>query len=278
MCQNNFHLCTESFEQNSNSKEDFFERIEKLHSIKLKLNDFQDKVCTKSDIYSIAFLDGKLLCELMYTPNNILNQNYKTMLIDIFDRVKAIDDTTYTLIGLHPISQPDIIYTEDELMQYYYNKIGTIYGEDQFTENIKKYFPKIVFQRDIQDTLKTIEGKGLCDFTKTIIHCLKHLQDSFDSIYKEADQDMPNALKRFSTLVGIETTLEGKVARKPDFTFSFENDQKQTIQICCEPHIKFSKADNIGDTEHYWNRLHFAPKHPNITKGNVLVGHIGGHL
>lgn len=113
-------------------------------------------------------------------------------------------------------------------------------------------------------------------FAKTIVHCLSCLNDSFKACL--IPNNIPETLRRFSSISRIATTNEGSAERRGDLSFSFLNSKGQEELVYCEPHMKVSGSDSAGDSAFHFNRIYFHPGRPEIADGKVLVGHIGGHL
>ena len=277
MCQISFSLSNDSFVQNGNTIDVIYKNIENLNYLNGQINSFNDLVFRDQNIYYIPLVDGKLIYEILHVPHIEFSQDYKTMLSLIIDRAKDLNGENYQNIGLNKVADLNIIYNESELMEYYYSLIENVHDEEEFYICIKKYFTKLKFQEKVAESLTTLEGDGLEIFAKDIVKSLKCLENEFKDILNESN-GLPEALTRFSSVIGLETTPEGNVARKPDFTFKFKKDNEEDIDICCESHIKLSKSSKSGDHTYYYNRLHFYEGRDGIENGKILIGHIGGHL
>lgn len=277
MCQNSFSLSSQTFQQNGNTKETIYENIKSLNNLNEKIKSFNDVVFKDSCIYNIPLVDDKTICDILFVTNVEFNQNYKVMLSNIIDRAKNLNNEECQDIGLNKIAGKNIIYTEYELMEYYYSLIEQIFIENDFYECATKYFVKLKIHTRIKDSLKTLQGDGLRAFAKDIVKSLKHLEKDFKEILEESSE-LTEALQKFSTILGIETSLEGNVRRKSFFTFTFNENNGTEIDICCEPHIKISKSSIPGDGVFYTNRLYFYQGREDVENGKILIGHIGEHL
>lgn len=199
------------------------------------------------------------------------------------------EGNVYGLLCLHPIEgigKEYLVYSRHDWFDFhrYFLSLYPI-SEAHFYSECKKYFLHLFINENIIDSLGTIEG-GFRNFVKTIVFCLSSLNDNFTMLYRIAHEsgkiDLPNILRKFSSLTGIETSLEGNSRHKKDLTFKFsyenENEEIITEEICCEPHMKLSRSDNPGDSNFYFNRLHFHSGRPYIYNGCVLIGYIGRHI
>lgn len=279
MCSNNFILLTSSFEKGSNEKEVIYKHIERLNDVNVKIKSFDDSVFKEDAIFSVNFMDNKQLFEILFLDHTDFKQDYKIMLIEIINKAKTLNDENCYSIGLNHVSIPDnIIYTISDLMQSYYDNIEKTSSEEDFFICIKKYFQNLEFHNNVKASLKTLEGGGLEFFSKDIIRSLKYLENEFKAILNNNNLDVRKSLLVLSSTIGLETTIEGNIDRKPDFTFTFTKDDGTTIDVCCEPHVKLSNSSKEGDNTHYFNRLHFHVGRDDIKKGNILIGSIGYHL
>jgi len=277
MCEVSFTLSNESFEANGNNIKTIYQNIEKLVFLNEKIISFNDSLFRDQNIYYIPLVNHKLIYEILHVPHTEFSQDHKTMLSLIIDRAKDLNGENFQVIGLNKILGQNIVYTESELMEYYYSLIENKHNEEEFYICINKYFTKLVIHTRVKESLKTLEGDGLANFANDIVKSLRYLENNFRNILNESNA-LPEALIKFSTILGIETTLEGKAARKPDFTFKFQKDNEEDIDICCEPHIKLSESSKRGDNSFYFNRLHFYEGRDGVENGKILIGHIGGHL
>lgn len=279
MCRNNFILLTASFEKGINDKETIYKNIERLNDVNGKIKSFDDSIYKEDAIFSVNFIDNKQLYEILFSEHIDFKQDYKTMLIEIINKAKTLNDENCHYIGLNHVDTPDnIIYTISNLMQSYYDAIENISSEEEFFICVKKYFQNLVFHDNVKTSLPTLKGAGLKCFSKDIISTLKTLENNFQDILQKNHQDVRKSLLELSTIIGLETTIEGNIDRKPDFTFNFKQHNGSDISICCEPHVKLCRSSIEGDSTYYFNRLHFHVGNPNVGNGKILIGSIGYHL
>lgn len=276
MSKINFSLVNDSFKEGSNSYEDICKNIEELFKVVNRISDAEDDIYKDNDLFSVEFLNKKTLGELLWAPNEEFKHDHKQMLMDITTKTKNTIPAASQQIGLNNIPTPNIIYILMELNNFYKKYIENIEDKDEFVKRIDFFFKEINFSDNVRVSLNSLEGK-LKDFNKIIVDSLECLENEFEQCMIDSSYETITALKMFSTKLGLETTNEGKASRKSDFEFSFIDDDKETLKICCEPHIKMEKSKNAGDTKWYPNRLHFHARHPSFGE-KVLVGHIGGHL
>ena len=111
---------------------------------------------------------------------------------------------------------------------------------------------------------------------------MKALNDDFRKYQKEPYSRI-ETLREFSTGCNLdeEASNQGNIKAKPLLTFSFVyfvKNESQNEKICCEPHLKLCKSDNIGDNTYHFNRIYFHEGKKHIAEGRILIGHIGEHL
>jgi len=276
MCQFNFCLHSNSFLENGNTLETIYSNIEHLSELKDKIDHFHENILRHDDIHNIIFYDGKEIYKILYSED-IINNDYKKMLGFIIDRANEYEDQDISqYIGLNHIENEDLIYTIEDWYKFHYNDMKSLSDELKFSECIKKYFPNLTFNKKINNALKTLDG-GLFLFSTDIIKSLIYLEKELKPLI-ENSQNLPEALSKFTSSLGLETTLEGNSNRKEDFTFTFLKNDGTEIQICCEPHIKLDKSSVAGDTKWYSNRIYFYQGRAEVDNGNILIGHIGKHL
>ncbi|WP_373002631.1 hypothetical protein [Sulfurimonas sp.] len=276
MCQSSFSLHSGSFDKGSNNKETIYSNIEKLRNVNDKIKSFDDLLFKEEDIFIANFIDDKQLFEILFLEHASFSQDYKTILIDIVQNSKNQTGEDYPKVGLNHIAE-DIIYTVEDLMQYYYKCMEETHNEEEFSVCIERYFNNLKFQNKIDDTLKTLEGGGLKYFSRDIIKSLVCLENEFKTILNDNHQDVRKSLVKYSSMIGLSTTIEGNADRKPDFTFGFKKDDKSAISVCCEPHVKLCNSSKSSDSTYYYNRLHFHVGQEGVEEGKILIGSIGYH-
>lgn len=279
MCQFNFCFSSMSFSGNSTLLEEIYTNIENLAILKEKINDasFSETLFRKNDIYNVDVYSGYQLHEVLYGKVCDFKTEYKQMLALIVDRAKEYDDVIVDkYVGLNSIKNENLIYNVEDWFNFHYNSMKKISNDEQFLECIDIYFQKLKFHDNVVNTLGTLDG-GLALFSSSIVQSLIYLENNLNKFIVESDS-LPNALQKFSSELGLETTLEGDISRKAKLTFTFKKNDGTAIDIYCEPHIKLSKSSISGDSKHYHNRIYFYQGREDIEDKKVLIGHIGGHL
>lgn len=279
MCQFNFCLHSDSFSENGPSLDSIYKSIESIFTLKEKITLYEENFFKDSSIYSTKLYEEKEIWKILYPQNSedILDNDYKKMLGLIIDRAKEhSEENINKYIGLNRVSDQDLIYNVDDWMNYHYDDMKTRHEILDFTVCIKKYFSNLVFQENIESSIRTLTG-GLSLFANDIINSLICLERELSNCIDES-QNLPEALLKFTSKLGIETTLEGDASRRSALTFTFKNDNDEDVNIYCEPHIKLSYSSGAGDGKFYYNRIYFYQGKDNIKHGNILIGYIGKHL
>ena len=200
---------------------------------------------------------------------------------DVIELLDAHDEELVNgLLCLHEvdeIEQQYCVYSRNDWYDFHRYFLGLYpISEEHFTQCCTKYFPKLHFHEGISQSLGTLERGSLTDFSKTIVQSLSCLNDDFEKC--RIPNNIPETLRRFSTMSGIETTNEGNAERRDALSFTFITQDEQEIPVYCEPHMKLSGSDSRGDSSYRFNRIYFHPGKPEIADGKILVGHIGNHL
>jgi len=148
-------------------------------------------------------------------------------------------------------------------------------NEEFYINECEKYFPNLTFHQRNKVTLKDIFE----DFSTNVLKHLGYLNDVF---YTYRARPFPNESVKYQTF-SIECQLEeyaapkDKKVSKEVLTFDFIDSTNQSISITCYPHLRLCRSDKSGDTNYYQNRIYFHEGIPTISKGNILIGHIGKH-
>jgi len=279
VCQFNFCLHSDSFSENGHSLDSIYRSIESIANLKEKIILYEENFFKDDSIYNIRLYGKKEIWKILYPQDfeEILDADYKKMLALIIDRAKEhSDEHINKYIGLNRMSDQNLIYNVDDWMNYHYEDMKTRHEILDFTLCIRKYFSNLVFQENIESSMRTLMG-GLSLFANDIINSLICLEKELANCIDES-QNLPEALSKFTSILGIETTLEGSASRKAALTFMFKNDNDENENIYCEPHIKLSHSSSAGDGQYYYNRIYFHQGKNSIKHGNILIGHIGKHL
>lgn len=299
-----FYIIAESFAQNATaSKVEIENKIEALGAdfISIRKHKDDNKLFINSDIYNIPFINNISISDLLYNDeiaNKNLDRDARNMLKKIVtetettaitsQEVKEVllpdhnQDRCHGLIAFNAVADVNpefqVVYNHNgwlDFRRYYLS----IYPQNNifFINECIKYFPDLYFHERNKATV----GAILHNCPKKIIYHLTALNDKF------RDTDTTNLnrsqiLEHFSINASLDETasLEGNAARKPVLTFSFLNSKNETINICCEPHLKLCHNDFYpGDTS-YSNerRIYFHEGTPTIENNKILIGHIGDHL
>lgn len=142
-----------------------------------------------------------------------------------------------------------------------------------FYQEITKYYPNLLFNDNVLVSLNSLSG-GLLTHSKAIIRSLSKLNDNFLEIQ---GANIAEKLRIFNARCNINSSLEGDMTRKKDFTFSF-NCNGNNHDICCEPHIRLETSYIPGDTHYYYDRIYFFHSETHQCGNKILIGHIGKHL
>lgn len=287
---NNTNLATSEIEAKTKSLAEDFVHIRKYKDT--------NKIFVHPDIYNVNFISGALLSDLLFNPKigkahidrdvyNALQKiviessetnNTSQEVIEVL-LPEHNEDLCYGLIAFNPIANvlPEfqIVYHLKGWFNFRRHFLG-LYpkNEDFYIDECIKYFPNLFFHERNRESIKAI----FKDCPKKIIYHLAALNDRFKNI-DTTDKNRTQILEAFSIISSLDETasLEGNATRKTDFTFSFTNNQNQSEDVCCEPHLKlcFSDTSNAYSTD---RRIYFHEGVPNIQNGKILIGHIGQHL
>jgi hypothetical protein len=263
-----------------------------------------DSIYRNNDIYDVTIFKDELMQnqlkiqDIIWPNTDILTRDQRNALQIIIDRATASSltdeeiiellplhdiDTVSGLLTLHEIdSVPSqfLVYIRNDWFKFHRDFLG-IYpiSESHFHSECVKYFPKVYLHNRVRDSLSTFDG-GFRNFSIITVKCLTALNDK---LTQHLSNDTIRTLRTFSSDCGIDTTNEGNVSRKSDFTFRFPKKlvgEELVVEesICCEPHMKISRSDNSSDNHFYHNRLYFHFPKTDVCNGKILVGHIGCHL
>lgn len=298
MTQFSFYLLNLSFRvPDGLLLQDLQNSIEQLSEDCEFIRQYDETIYRHASIYEECLWLNYQILDILYNPiyADLIGRDYYYMLQTIIDRATetAIDNDivlvmldahekhqVHGLLCLHEVPQVDsryCVYNRNDWFAFHRYFLGYYpISEDWFAASCRKYFPKLHFHTDISSTLRTLKNGGLENFSQTIVRGLSCLNDVFDDC--RIPNNIPATLKQFSSRSGFETSNEGDAQRRNELSFSFVNNQGLVESVYCEPHLKISKSDKPGDSHFYFNRIYFHPGKENIVHGNVLIGHIGGHL
>ncbi len=256
----------------------------------------EDRVFKYEGTYDLMIYQSYTISEFLYVPN-IVSPDIKKALGFIIDRsakdcrlseaevinlISKNDSSNLNgLLCLYSIHNPgeidttQFIKTKKDWYKFHRSFLAKYpIDEENFYNEIKKYFSKIFFHSDVEIALRGLNG-GLKRFAKTIIHNLTQLNDCF---INSNPSNRNETLNLFSTRCHVVATLEGDASRKHVFTRDFmDKNSNSVVPICCEPHLKLDKSDSSGDTHDYYNRIYFHEGRPNIEGNRILVAYIGKH-
>lgn len=293
--QYDFYLLGLSFQSHTGAQpSDLRDKIEQLAIDCDYIREQEETIYRHDSIYDIEILPGYKIQDIIWPNTEILDRDQRAMLQIIIDHCKSTsledtdilellpehsEDLVNGLLCLYEVPTVDpmfLVYSKNDWLHFHKHFLG-IYpvSETHFYESCVTYFPDLFFHSQNEGSLHTLEG-GLSIFSKCILNCLDALEQTFYTYYDP--QDIPSSLRAFSTACGVETTLEGNKNRKEDFTFTFIDIDGNSVEVCCEPHMKLSQSDQSGDSHYYFNRIYFHGGKKEVENGKLLVGHIGGHL
>lgn len=290
-----YYLTGDSFHVIDSSKlEVIIKKLKELAAVCGKIRYENEKISKNGTLYNKIIIKRYTIIDVLYNATVSINRDLKKSLILIIDRAKYIDETDEKVIEIiinhnsnkqagllclyeiRELPQELLVMTFNDWYRIHQYFLSCYPGDTlSFFNSCRQYFPKVYFHSNVQHSLTELEG-GLNNFTKTIIECLKSLNDDFqkDCLTKNRIE----SLRKFSSAIGLEVTCEGDAQRKKQFTFRFYNDEGIEEPVCCEPHIKLGSSDINGDTHYYNNRIYFHEGKSHIREGKVLIGHIGKHL
>jgi hypothetical protein len=299
-----FYIIAESFAQNTTaSKAEIETKIEALGNdfVSIRKHKETNKLFINPDIYNIPFINKVSISDLLFNDqiaNNNLDRDARNMLKKIVVETETKNITSQevievllpehnqdlchgliafnTVTGVHPEFQ--VVYNHNGWLDFrrYYLEI---YPKNSvfFIDECIKYFPNLYFH----ERNKTTIGAILHNCPKKIVYHLTALNDKFRDI-DATHLNRSQILEHFSINANLDATasLEGNAARKPILTFSFLNAKKETVNICCEPHLKLCHNDFYPGDASYSNdrRIYFHEGINNIQENRILIGHIGDHL
>jgi len=296
---NNTNFTTPEIESKTKSLAEDFVYIRKYNET--------NRLFVHPNIYAVNFLSGISLSDLLHNPKiakKHLDRDVYGALQNIIDKSAT---TTYTsqevmevllpehdenlchgLIAFNSIPnvQPkfQIVYHLQGWFEFRRHFLGMYpKNENFYIDECIKYFPNLYFHERNRTSISAIFN----DCPNKIIYHLAALNDKF-SLVNTKGRNRTQVLEAFSILASLDETasLEGKAARKENFSFSFINYQEKEVKVCCEPHLKLCFSDA---SQAYSNgrRIYF---HEGIIKvqdgeivekiqeGKILIGHIGNHL
>lgn len=286
-----------SFNVFSNSLKELQKTILHINQINNQFQSEKDQVLKYEGIYEIVIFESTTIGDFLYGGNEHFRKlrHEKKVLIKILDRAKRIDliedeildifrsdsNTLTGLLCLHSIDVDDIdnkliIQTKEHWNKFhrYFLSMNPV-DESNFYHESQKYFQNIYFHPNVGISLRGLNG-GLKKFAENIVYNLTQLNDNFNRYYSPSDRI--KTLRMFSSSCNVNASPEGNASKKPLMTFEFIDENSNPISICCEPHLKLGKADSLGDTHFYYNRIYFHEGKPNVEGGRILVAHIGKHL
>ncbi len=276
MFEFNFLLETNTFNHNGLDKEIICLNIERLSLLREKIYSIKESLCRNEDIYNSEIIQSKKLYEVLY--DETLDRDSRIMLSNIVDKAKDnIGIEVNGNIGLNYCPDIKCIYTLEDWIKYHHENLIINYkNESEFFLGLKRYFPNLEFHENIQTTLNTLEG-GCQNFIKDIISSLECIDIHLENNIKSSN-NLTEALKKTSSSLGLDITLEGDASRKRDLSFIFKDDENNDRSMYCESHVKLEKSSNSSDSSWYANRIYFHPGIDEIKSKKILIGYIGKHL
>ncbi len=296
-----FYIVAESFANNENFTTPEIESKTKLLSndiVYIRKYSETNKLFVHHDIYNINFLNGVLLSDLLFNPQigkqhldrdvyNALQRILIETAVTTYSTQEVITvllpehnrDLCHGLIAFNSVAgvapEFQIVYNSQGWLDFRRHYLGLYPKNENFYINeCIKYFPNLYFHERNRVSINSIFD----DCPMKIIYHLAALNDKFKSIDKK-NKNRTQVLEAFSIISQLDETasLEGHAARKVDFTFVFVNNKKESVEVCCEPHMKLCYSDTSRE---YSNdrRIYFHEGIPSINEGKILVGHIGRHL
>jgi len=258
--------------------EDYVQRLVLL----FKYIDFYgEKVKKTYELYDAEIFPGVSICDFIYAEGQkYLSRDSLFSFKLMIDQSPILSQRDFDealivgTLGLIVRAEKNAISVVEEWLNFVREDLSSNDKScEEFYSDFAAAFPNLVFSSAFPECLKTFSG-GHELFSRLIVSCLTSLNNNWEG----SGGDLPNLLREFSVKSSCETTLEGDGRRKPDFTFTFAVNKEKNISILCEPHMKLTSSDRVGDGEFYYHRIYFCPRHHEDFKGKVLVGHAGKHL
>lgn len=301
----NFYLMAESFTQNGDITDEIIEdKIKRLSEDVALIHQYKDtnKLYTNyNDLYPQIFFQTFTVEDFLCNPQKLKQKGIDRDVINSLQKIleKSSDtkfsslevvegllnwnneDECHGIIAFNKIDRVDenfqIIYGIDGWLKFRRHFLS-LYPKNNvfFIDECNKYFPNLHLHERNKITIDTI----LRDCPKKIIYHLSALNDDFKGI-DPTNLNRSQILEKFSINSKLDETasLEGNASKKPAYTFTFVNEKKENVKVCCEPHLKLCYNDNPGDTSYSTNRrIYFHEGFSTIEKGKILIGHIGNHL
>ena len=248
MPQFDFYLLSKSFQYQENTPLDILrQRIENMADDCDMMRINGDKIYKNNSIYEVSIYEDMEIQDIIWPNTDILTRDQRNALQKIIDRSHEtnLDDTAIIdllarhdkdsvsgILSLHRIDDINnrfLVYDKNDWYVFHRYFLGVYpISEQFFYDECVKYFPKIYFHERVVGSLSTFDG-GFLSFVEITVKCLTALNDE---LHKHISNNIPLALKAFSSASGIETTNEGNVNRKIAFTFNFpysnqENQEKK---------------------------------------------------
>ena len=299
-----FYIIPDSFDSNyNNAPTDIESKTKSLAEDFVYIKKYKDtnKLFVHPAVYQVAFINGCSLSDLLLNPEvgkQHLDRDVYNALQKIIIESATTEHTVeevievllpghdenlcYGLIAFNLVNginlEFQIIYNLQGWFDFRRHYLGEYPKNANFyIDECIKYFPALYFHERNRTTVDDI--LGACP-QKIVFH-LSALNDKFRN-FQQNGLNRTLVLRQFSIANELDeiASLEGNASKKPILTFRFTNKEDESIDICCEPHLKLCYNDKYPGDNSYSNnrRIYFHEGVTNIQDGRILIGHIGVHL
>lgn len=237
-------------------------------------------------------LEKESLWEWIYAKDDIRLNDLKKELSKKIQKVRGINSKKASelkkQIGSMGGKKVFVLYFSKDSKSPYYIETRSQYfkalwkylsreNKNDFSEDMKECFPNIVFHKDVKGSLNTLNRK-FEEIRGEIVEHLGQLNEYQKKFLKLADENRSyrEIADIFTKDTGIACSPQaGRKSVKELKIEVYNNITKETEEITCELHTKFSKY-NINPEKQ--DRIYFFPGKKGIENGYVIVKHIGKHL
>lgn len=290
-------LETDSFFVDKETMDFITSRIEDLEIVREQAIENGDKLLKSDDIYEVPFINGDELYKWLYDSLTPEHEAIRRLLMKLVHQSGSVGSHDYisavqAIKGLS-CGQPMALmcFMMEDFMELHIRDfyelilshrfyLRDVKLPEEFSKSTKYCYPNLVFNSDVDKTLKTLSAP-LNEYIGELNRHLSALNDSFLQLFSEyKSQSLTKVLEMFSAGNQIICSMEGNPASaKKRFAFTFQADDGNDVTVICEPHTKLEHTGKAGDTEYRFDRIYFHPGIEAIAGGKkVLVGHIGMHL